>query len=136
MHEKRDSLAAEIKAVEKEMATLSLTVKHLDVYRKTAAVYRQYLHADNKAAFRSHHESDLLLHEAARKALGTSGNNLPDRHQMLAKYRSLGQKKDLLYEKYEQCKKECREYEIIHKNLEQILHPKEKSDLEKEELTR
>ena len=82
-------------------------------------VYRK---AKDKAAFRREHESQLILYEAAAKAIKDAGiTRLPDLAALKAEYRELDKQKARLYEQYGEVKRELKEYGIIKQNVDSIL---------------
>ena len=78
--------------------------------------------AKDKAAFRREHESQLILYEAAAKAIKDAGiTRLPDLAALKAEYRELDKQKARLYEQYGEVKRELKEYGIIKQNVDSIL---------------
>ena len=81
-----------------------------------------YRKAKDKAAFRREHESQLILYEAAAKAIKDAGiTRLPDLAALKAEYRELDKQKARLYEQYGEVKRELKEYGIIKQNVDSIL---------------
>ena len=75
-----------------------------------------------KDAFRREHESQLILYEAAAKAIKDAGiTRLPDLAALKAEYRELDKQKARLYEQYGEVKRELKEYGIIKQNVDSIL---------------
>ena len=62
-----------LKGVEKRLADMAVLMKHVATYQKTKPVYDAYRKAKNKERYRAGHERDIILHEAAAKALKTAG---------------------------------------------------------------
>ena len=85
-------------------------------------VVLEYRKAKDKAAFRREHESQLILYEAAAKAIKDAGiTRLPDLAALKAEYRELDKQKARLYEQYGEVKRELKEYGIIKQNVDSIL---------------
>ena len=78
--------------------------------------------AKDKAAYRREHESQLILYEAAAKAIKDAGvTKLPNLAALKAEYRKLDEEKERLYRKYGEVKKELADYGIIKQNVDSIL---------------
>ena len=78
--------------------------------------------AKDKAAYRREHESQLILYEAAAKAIKDAGvAKLPNLAALKAEYRKLDEEKERLYQKYGEVKKELADYGIIKQNVDSIL---------------
>ena len=64
-----EQTADNLKQVEKKLSDMSVMIKNISTYQKTKDIYRGYIKAKNKDAYRRKHESSLILYEAATKAL-------------------------------------------------------------------
>ena len=62
-------LGDKIKAAEKRMAEIAVLRTHIVNYAKTREVYVAYRRAGYSKQFRAEHEADILLHQAAKRAL-------------------------------------------------------------------
>lgn len=114
--------AAALKTVERRMGELAVTIKNLSAYKQLRPVALEYKKAKNKAAFRREHESQLILYEAAAKALKDAEvTKLPDPSELKAAYKKLDEEKERLYQKYSEVKKELADYGIIKQNVDSIL---------------
>ena len=71
-------LSDEIKSAEKRMAEIAVLKTHIINYSKTRDVYAAYRKSGYSKKYLAEHESDILLHKAAKKAFDESGmTNLP-----------------------------------------------------------
>ena len=117
-----DEAAAALKTAERRLGEMAMLIKNLTTYKQTRPVALEYRRAKDKAGFRREHESQLILYEAAAKALKDAGvTKLPDLAALKAEYRKLDEEKERLYEKYGEVKKELQEYGIIKQNVDSIL---------------
>lgn len=117
-----DEAAAALKTAERRLGEMAVLIKNLTTYKQTRPVAMEYRRAKDKAGFRREHESQLILYEAAAKALKDAGvAKLPDLAALKAEYRKLDEEKERLYEKYGEVKKELQEYGIIKQNVDGIL---------------
>lgn len=96
-----EQAADALKSVEKRLADMAVLMKHVATYQKTKPVYDAYRKAKNKERYRAGHERDIILHEAAAKALQAQ--------------------KEALYADYGKLKKKVREYDVINQNIDSIL---------------
>jgi hypothetical protein len=103
-------------------------MKHLTTYQQSKPEYDGLRAVKDKDAYRREHESAVILHEAAAKAIRaiTPPNSKP---LSLATIRSehvrLSEKKDVLAAEYAALKRQAREYGIIKNNVDSILNPGE-----------
>ena len=111
-----------LKGVEKRLADMAVLMKHVATYQKTKPVYDAYRKAKNKERYRAGHERDIILHEAAAKALKTAGiTKLPNPATLQKEYEALQAQKEALYADYGKLKKKVREYDVIKQNIDSIL---------------
>ena len=117
-----DEAAAALKDVERRLGDMAVLIKNLTTYKQFRPVVLGYRKAKDKAAFRREHESQLILYEAAAKAIKDAGiTRLPDLAALKAEYRELDKQKARLYEQYGEVKRELKEYGIIKQNVDSIL---------------
>ena len=117
-----DEAAAALKTVERRLADMAVLIKDISTYKKLRPLALEMRKAKDKAAFRREHESQLLLYEAAAKALKDAGvTKLPNLAALKAEYRKLDEEKGRLYERYSEVKAELTEYGIIKQNVDSIL---------------
>ena len=117
-----DEAAAALKAVERRLGEMALLIKQISTYKQTRPVALEYHRAKDKAAFRREHESQLILYEAAAKALKEAGmKKRPNLYALKAEYKKLDGERERLSEQYNEVKKELKEYGIIKQNVDSIL---------------
>ena len=96
------------------------------VYRMNCVrmpVYEAYKKAKNKEQFCAAHESDLILYEAAAKALRAAnvGGKLPSVAALQIEYAKLTEQKEALYTDYGKLKKQVKEYDTMKQNIDSFL---------------
>ena len=117
-----EQAADALKSAEKRLADMAVLMKHVATYQKTKPVYDAYRKAKNKERYRAGHERDIILHEAAAKALKTAGiTKLPNPATLQKEYEALQAQKEALYADYGKLKKKVREYDVIKQNIDSIL---------------
>ena len=117
-----DEAAAALKAVERRLGDMALLIKHISTYKGLRPVALELRQAKDKAAFRREHENQLILYEAAAKALKEAGvKKLPNLYALKAEYKKLDGERERLSEQYNEVKKELKEYGIIKQNVDSIL---------------
>jgi cytochrome oxidase Cu insertion factor (SCO1/SenC/PrrC family) len=82
--------------------------------------------AKDKTAYRREHESNIILHEAAARALRAyagDGGKLLNLAKLQADYAKLTESKNALRVEYGNLKKQAKEYGVIKKNVDSILDP-------------
>ena len=117
-----DEAAAALKAVERRLGDMALLIKHISTYKGLRPVALELRQAKDKAAFRREHESQLILYEAAAKAIKGAGiTKLPNLYALKAEYKKLDGERERLSEQYNEVKNELKEYGIIKQNVDSIL---------------
>ena len=117
-----DDAAAALKAVERRLGEMALLIKNLSAYKQLRPVALELRNAKDKAAFRRQHESQLILYEAAAKALKEAGvKKFHNLYALKAEYKKLDGERERLSEQYNEVKKELKEYGIIKQNVDSIL---------------
>ena len=112
----RDAAAKAVKEVEQRMSDLSLLIKHTTTYRQLKPIYDEYRKSPDKEKYLRGHESEIILFEAAARALKEMQiKKLPDLAALRKEYRSLNDRKTKLYEDYRQAKKQMQEYGVVKK---------------------
>ena len=91
------------------MSDLSLLIKHTTTYRQLKPIYDEYRKSPDKEKYLRGHESEIILFEAAARALKEMQiKKLPDLAALRKEYRSLNDRKTKLYEDYRQARSKCR----------------------------
>lgn len=127
LNENTATILSAIKQTEQRMTDLSLLMKNATTYRKLKPVYDSYRKSADKEKFLRGHESDIILFEAAAKAIREKKlDRLPTFQTMKAEYDVLSAEKEKLYADYQKSRDEAKEYNIIKQNVDSILaFPKE-----------
>ena len=93
-----NGLLDQIKAAEQRMAEIAVLKSHIINYSKTRDVYVAYRKAGYSKAFRAEHESEILLHQAAKKYFDGLGlKKLPTVKSLQAEYAALLAEKKSAY---------------------------------------
>ena len=119
---KFNRLSDEIKMAEKRMAEIAVLRTHIINYSKTRDVYAAYRKAGYSKKFLSEHESDILLHKAAKKAFDELGvTKLPTIKSLQAEYAELLAKKKAAYAEYRTAREEMKELLLHKSNIDRML---------------
>ena len=128
-----EQAADSLKEVEKRLTDMTLLIKNINTYQKTKPAYAAYRKAKDKEKYRTAHESDIILYEAAAKAIKAAGiTKLPSLAALQAEYAALQEQKEALYADYGKLKKQVKEYDVIKKNIDSILKVERQPEREKE----
>jgi len=121
-----DETADSLKAAEKRLSEMARLMKHIADYQRTKPVYDGLTAAKDKVSYRREHESEVVLYEAAaralRKRVGDNGK-LPNPVTLKMEYDSLMAKKSSLVAAYGVLKRQAREYGVVKNNVDSILDP-------------
>jgi len=124
--EKYNRLSDEIKSAEKRMAEIAVLKTHIINYSKTRDVYTAYRKAGYSKKFLSEHESDILLHKAAKKAFDELGvTKLPTVKSLQSEYAELLAKKKAAYTEYRTAREEMKELLLHKSNIDRMLEKEE-----------
>ena len=83
------TMSAQIKAAETRMAEIAVLRPHIINYVKTREVYTAYRKAGYSKKFLAEHESEILIHKAAKQAFDDLGiKKLPTVKNLQAEYRT------------------------------------------------
>lgn len=114
--------AEALKDVEARLSDMAVLIKNITTYQKTKPAYDAYRKAKDRGSYRATHERDIILHEAAVKAIKGAGiSKLPDIAALQTEYAKLKDRKEALYADYGKLKKQVKEYDVIKRNVDSIL---------------
>ena len=121
-----NGLLDKIKASEKRMAEIAVLKTHIINYSKTRDVYVAYRKAGYSKKFKAEHESEILLHQAAKKAFDELGlTKIPTVKSLQAEYAALLAEKKSDYADYRKARDEMRELLTVKANVDRILGQEE-----------
>lgn len=119
-------LSDEIKSAEKRMAEIAVLKTHIINYSKTRDIYAAYRKSGYSKKFLAEHESDILLHKAAKKAFDELGMpKLPTVKSLQAEYADLLAKKKATYAEYRTAREEMKELLLHKSNIDRMLEREE-----------
>lgn len=129
----QDKTADTLKDAERRLSDMALLIKNVNTYKELKPLYDEYKKSRDKEKFLRGHESEIILFEAAARALKAAGvsGKLPDLATLKADYQRLSTEKDNLYFEYGKLKKRLREYDAIKQNIDSILSPSRGQEQEK-----
>lgn len=117
-----NTLSAQIKELESRMTANGELQKQIVNYAKTRAVYVEYRKACYSKKFRSEHEADILLHQAAKKYFDSIGiTKLPSVKSLREEYAGLLEQKRKAYAAYKQVRSDMKELHNIKANVDYLL---------------
>lgn len=91
-------------------------------YSKTRAVYIEYRKAGYSKKFRAEHETDILIHQAAKKYFDSLGvEKLPTIKTLREEYAEVLEAKRKAYAEYKQIREEMRELQNVKANIDYLL---------------
>ena len=113
---------ADLRATEKEMERLTLTMKHAATYRQLRPMYDQYRQSRDKEKFLRGHEGEIILFEAAARELKRlDAVPLPATKRLRAEMDELTARRTALQSEYRKAQREEREYDTLRQNVEALL---------------
>ena len=119
---KTKELTAKIKAAESRMAEIAVLKTHIINYAKTRDVYTAYRKAGYSRKYYDAHESDIIIHKAAKKAFDDLAlKKLPTVKSLQAEYSDLLVQKKLDYAELSKARDEAKQLQIYKANAELLL---------------
>ena len=133
-----NKLSGTIKRAEGRMAEIAALQKQIGNYAKTRDVYAAYRKAGYSKKFLAAHETEIMLHKAAKAAFDKLGlQKLPTIKTLQAEYAELLAEKKKAYTEYTAAKKEMQEVLTAKANVDRLLGtPPEQPEKEKEQAQR
>lgn len=111
-----------MKSAEQRMAEIKVLQQHIINYAKTRDTYVAYRKAGYSKKFLSEHESEIILHKAAKQFFDEQGvKKLPTVKSLQAEYAQLLSEKKAMYAEYQQAKNEMRSLQTAKANVDRIL---------------
>lgn len=126
-----NELTESIKRREERLSTIRELQKTIINYSKTKDIYVAYRKAGYSKKFYEQHEQEIILHKAAKEEFSHyEKGTIPKMKELKEEYQRLLSEKRLLYQEYQQEKKEMREYLIAKKNMDLMLGKEEQDERE------
>ena len=115
-------LTAKIKAAESRMAEIAVLKTHIINYAKTRDIYTAYRKAGYSKKYYDAHESDIIIHKAAKKVFDDLAlKKLPTVKSLQAEYSDLLVQKKLDYAELSKARDEAKRLQIYKANAEMLL---------------
>ena len=127
--ERCDSVAATsirtregLRDTERRIADLALLGMQIDTYRKLKPVYDRYKASKDKEKFLRGFESEIILFEAAARAVKKAGlTKLPSTEKLKAELDGLSTRKTALQTELRKIQREEKEYDHVRQNVDMFL---------------
>lgn len=117
-----NELSGQIKAAEQRLAEIAVLKTHIINYSKTREVYAAYRKAGYSKKFLAEHESEILLHKAAKKAFDDLGvKKLPTVRNLQTEYAALLSEKKAAYGDYRNVRDEMKELLTVKANVDRLM---------------
>lgn len=121
-----NELSERIKGMEASLKANADLQKHIVNYSKTRDTYVAYRKAGYSKQFRASHETDIILHQAAKKVFDElgygKGKKIPSIASLRAEYVATLDEKKKSYAVYRAAKSEMRELLIARENVDRLLN--------------
>ena len=116
------ALSTKMKSAEQRMAEIKALQQHIINYAKTRNTYVAYRKAGYSKKFLSEHESEIILHKAAKQSFDEQGlKKLPTVKSLQAEYAQLLPEKKAMYAEYQQARDDMRSLQTAKANVDRIL---------------
>lgn len=115
-------MSAEIKTVEARMAEIKILQQHIINYSRTRSTYIAYRKAGYSKKFKQEHESDILVHQTAKKFFDELGlEKLPTVKSLQKEYSDLLSRKKEIYPEYRKLRTEMKDLLTAKANVDRLL---------------
>lgn len=130
---RHNTLSAQIKSAEARMAEIAVLRTHIINYSKTRDVYVQYRKSGYSKKFLAEHESEIILHKAAKKAFDELGlTKIPTKKSLDAEYARLLEEKKQAFGEFRKARDEMRELLTVKANVDRLLGMEEEQKREEQ----
>ena len=120
--ERYHTMGNSIKAAEARLTEIAVLKTHIINYAKTRDVYTAYRKAGYSRKYYDAHESDIIIHKAAKKAFDDLAlKKLPTVKSLQAEYSDLLVQKKLDYAELSKARDEAKRLQIYKANAEMLL---------------
>ena len=125
VHSSYDRTGKELKGVEARLREIQPLIKNISNYQRLKPVYDAFQKAKDKPSFKTKHEAELVIFEAARSTLlAMQGDEkLPSLKALQAEQQRLLEEQQRLYDERAKLKKEVKQIETIKSNVDTFLAP-------------
>ena len=125
VHSSYDRTGKELKGVEARLREVQPLIKNISNYQRLKPVYDAFQKAKDKSGFKTKHEAELVIFEAARSTLlAMQGDEkLPSLKTLQAEQQRLLEEQQRLYDERVKLKKEVKQIETIKSNVDTFLAP-------------
>ena len=125
VHSSYDRTGKELKVVEARLREVQPLIKNISNYQRLKPVYDAFQKAKDKPSFKTKHEAELVIFEAARSTLlAMQGDEkLPSLKTLQAEQQRLLEEQQRLYDERAKLKKEVKQIETIKSNVDTFLAP-------------
>lgn len=133
IHSSYERTGTELITVESRLREVQPLIKNISNYHRFKPVYESYQRAKDKAAFRSSHEAELVIFEAARSTLlAIQGDaKLPSLKSLRAEQEQLTQEQQRLYEERANLKRQAKQIDTIRANIISYLNLSPEQEIQK-----
>ena len=132
-----NELSGEIKDLELQMTDNSELQKQITNYVKTREIYVEYRKSGYSRKYRAQHESEIMIHQAAKKHFDQLGlTKLPPVKLLREQYAELLAQKRKAYAEYKQAREVMKELYNVKSNVSQLLNIEERNDTPVQTITR
>jgi len=119
-------LSDKIKELEAKLKANAELQKHIVNYSKTRDIYTAYRKAGYSKKFRAEHETDILLHQTAKKAFDDFGygkeKKIPSVASLRAEYAAALEEKKQAYAGYREARIDMRDLLLARENVQRLLN--------------
>ena len=124
-----NGLCEKIKANSQRMTEIAELQKNIGSYIKTRDIYRQYRESGWSKKFYESHESDIIIHKAAKTAFDKLGlKKLPTMNMLKQEYAMLSGENKKLYPEQKQAREKMIELLMANQNVNMVFgEPRERS---------
>ena len=125
VHSSYDRTGKELKGIEARLREVQPLIKNISNYQRLKPVYDAFQKAKDKPSFKTKHEAELVIFEAARSTLlAMQGDEkLPSLKTLQAEQQRLLEEQQRLYNERAKLKKEARMIDTLKANVDDFLKP-------------
>lgn len=117
---KNDELLDQVRSAEARLKEISELKKAITNYLKTKDVYSEWKRSGYSQVFYAEHESEIIIHKAAKKVFDGIEGKIPRVKDLTAEYSEILEQKQQDYAAYRKSKAEMRELLNVKANIDMV----------------
>lgn len=123
-----DQLLSRVHIAESRLKEIAASKKAIHDYLKTKDIYANWKKSGYSNSFYAEHESEILIHKAAKRAFDAMGGKIPSIKSLSEEYNSVLSQKQKDYTRYREAREHMRELLNVKANIDMVTERNNRKD--------